>query len=97
MSDLAETAAAAPAAIILPDAVLKPACQRCRWSAPEQGALACRRNPPQVTIVMVPVEGNALKLQPQRMGFTPQPLAAFPFVHRDMWCGAFELAAAKMD
>lgn len=96
MSDIAEMASGAPAGILLPETLIKPACQRCRWSAPEQGALACRRNPPQVTIVMVPVQPNALMTK-QAMGFTPQPLAAFPFVHRDMWCGAFELAAAKMD
>lgn len=80
------------AALVLPETLnaLRPACQRCRWVFRE-GDMVCRRNPPQSTIIMVPAP-------PPRVGqMQPMTLAAFPTVHKDMFCGEFKLAAGKMD
>lgn len=69
---------------------LKAACQRCKWMF-RDGEMVCRRNPPQSTIMMVPAP-------PPRAGqMVPMTLAAFPTVHKDMFCGEFRLAAGKMD
>ena len=57
------------------------ACINCKWSTHEQSDLVCRRNPPSVSILMVPGKfANTLQ---------PQSMAAFPVVKPEMWCGEF--------
>lgn len=65
---------------------LRPGCKACRWSFVD-GELTCRRNPPQVSILMIPAP-------PPRVGqIIPQVLAAFPIVRPDMFCGEWASAA----
>ena len=70
-----------------------PACSRCRHGYMDGGELVCRRNPPQVTIVLVP---NPSSLS-RGHGLTPQILAGFPNVTGDMACGEFSVSARRMD
>jgi len=54
-------------------------CGSCRWFNPsDKGAGECRVRPPTVLVVVVT---NALRQQ------IPTPLAAFPTVRPDTWCG----------
>lgn len=56
-------------------------CQNCkfRYTERQPGAkqMFCRRNPPQATIIMVP----------SPKGPQPVPIAAFPPVQPEMFCG----------
>jgi hypothetical protein len=45
----------------------------------------CRRFPPQVSVIMMPVQsviGQGPKLQ-------PNPVCTFPMVEDDLWCGEY--------
>jgi hypothetical protein len=56
-------------------------CATCRFRADRDGT--CRRYPPSVTVLMVPVG----KLQ---QSFAAQTFVAFPSCADDVWCGEWQ-------
>jgi hypothetical protein len=60
-------------------------CKTCKYKVDQE----CRRFPPQVSVVMVPVK-NVLS---QGQSFQPKPVCTFPMVEDDLYCGEF---AVKM-
>jgi hypothetical protein len=54
-------------------------CKHCDHRVENQ----CRRFPPQVSVVMVPVK-NALT---PGATLQPNPVCTFPMVEDDLWCG----------
>lgn len=58
-------------------------CESCKFNFEN----LCRRQPPHVSIVMVPtrslINGNT--------EVHPNTFAAFPSIQGDMWCGEFQL------
>lgn len=81
----------AAAVYVSPDLQLHGTCPKCRWAFVDGREITCRRNPPQVSIIMVPAP-------PPRAGqIMPQALAAFPIVHPDMWCGEHSFGMGRGD
>lgn len=60
-------------------------CASCRHY--DRKGQVCRRNPPQVSVVMAPMPGNIAT--GGRPGVGPVPVAAFPPINSpaDEWCG----------
>jgi hypothetical protein len=63
------------------------ACEACAYSAKEAPDLVCRRNPPQVTFLVMPRMLPTPQGPRQVMG--PVPVTSFPIIQRDQWCGEF--------
>ena len=64
-------------------------CVNCRYAArvaDSQDQAECRRYPPQVTHLVVPVQANMLT-KPS-MGING--FAGYPIVRLDQWCGEFQ-------
>ena len=59
-------------------------CAVCRFAWFEGKELVCRRNPPTVTVLMVP----AGPLRPGQL--MPQQMVTVPMVLASHWCGEFE-------
>lgn len=81
-----------PVRIVVPK--IARACVACTSSATEGRDLVCRRNPPQVTFLIVPgpvtmVPGPGGRAQPQQ-AMQAVPHTAFPVMRPDQWCGMFE-------
>ena len=53
-------------------------CGDCRFALKETAALKCRRYPPQVTILLIPVAGAVMRAGQQQV--TPQGLSDYPSV-----------------
>jgi len=73
-----------------------PTCKTCRFferveTRPEEGF--CKENSPQVTILLIP-QANHITGQ---MGAMPQPIASWPTVTDDLWCGRYTAKWAKLD
>ena len=58
-------------------------CAHCKYRHEDE----CHRYPPHVSVVMVPVN-NALSVRPS---LQPSPVAAFPNIGEDSWCGEFSV------
>ena len=59
-------------------------CGQCRFAWMEGRELVCRRNPPTVTVLMVPAP-------PPRVGqLMPQQMVTVPMVLATHWCGEFQ-------
>ena len=55
-------------------------CKSCKYRNDDE----CRRHPPHVSVVMIPSK-SALS----GMSLNPSPVAAFPNVNEDLWCGEY--------
>lgn len=74
----------------------KPTCTTCKFFDRNETAKAegsCKEGPPQLTVVILrqqsPVDGRVLEV--------PTPLAAWPNVSDEMWCGRYTAKWAKFD
>jgi len=74
----------------------KPTCKTCKFfdrheTQADEGS--CRESSPQLTVVMMTqrneISGGAIQI--------PTPLAAWPNVKDDMWCGRYTAKWAKLD
>ena len=59
-------------------------CGQCKYRDKETSS--CHRNPPQASILMVPIRTL------QGDGLTPQNFTTWPAVDADHWCGEFSPA-----
>lgn len=58
-------------------------CATCRFSHRSHGDLLCRRNPPQLSVVLGPAP------PPRVDQMMPLPFCGFPPVNDRMWCGEY--------
>ena len=71
------------------------ACRACRWSCKDGADLTCRRAPPQMTHLAIPVMAPAHSGLLGRGGpngvpqLAIQVYASWPVVRPDQWCGEF--------
>ena len=65
-------------------------CATCRFSAKEKANMTCRKNPPQVTIHLMPTGPNLAGQQ----GLAPVTFAAWPPVSGTDWCHSHEVSIA---
>ena len=59
-------------------------CKNCTFR--DTTTSTCRANPPQVSVLLVPSGVNPLTRQAMMQ---PQPVAAFPPVDDEGWCGRY--------
>ena len=73
------------------DAPVPGNCADCKYfnrSGPQGGE--CREGPPHATILLIPQQNMAQRIQGQPPKITPQTLGAFPPVMDDTWCWRFQ-------
>jgi hypothetical protein len=57
-------------------------CNSCKFRQDDE----CHRYPPQTTVVMIPTKTALSGMQLQ-----PSPVAAFPNIGEDSWCGEYSV------
>lgn len=73
--------------------IITRSCEACAFSAKEAPDLVCRRNPPQVTFLVMPRMVATPQGPRQAMG--PVPVTSFPIMQRDQWCGEFRMKTGR--
>src|SRR5215510_3478236 len=70
---------------------VKKSCRECVFAAMEGGDRVCRRNPPQVTYIMVPEMKAVVTPQGprQQQVMAIRNFSGFPVVQNEQWCGHF--------
>ena len=65
-----------------------PTCGSCKYYILHRGSSECRRFPPQVTVLLIPVQRGMALPGANGPSLQPSPVAAFPPVGPDEhWCG----------
>jgi len=74
-------------------------CATCRFAVGSEtsGQVECHKGPPQVTVVMVPIQDKGIQIVGKKtqlsVGF--QAIAAWPDIPSTKWCGAHEPKGAE--
>jgi hypothetical protein len=73
-------------------------CAACGFSMKEGLDRVCRFNPPQVTMIGVPVvRPPAVRGQPPQQGLELKSFTQFPIMQDSQWCGQFVARNARYD
>lgn len=84
MDDASVVAGLKPFALITPES-----CQGCHFSHMEGSDRVCRRFPPQLTFIAVPVQRKTLQGVGTAMEI--RNFTGYPIMQHDQWCGEWTL------
>ena len=79
----------------LPRSRLARSCAACEFGVKEDKDRVCRKNPPQVSHLAVPMVQPGTVVRPPQQGIQIISQTQFPVVRDDQWCGAFQGRGAK--